>query len=123
VEISILVVDDDPSFRVAVTALLKLRGFGVSGYAVDQEETSEFVSHCDPDAVLLDMSLPGADGLETLRRLKEMGWPGPVLLTSSNAEAVTNSLALKFGAVGFVPKGELAAADLGAYFRPGTRGS
>jgi len=121
VPINVLVVDDDPSFRVTVATLLRLRGFAVSGFASDQDETLEFVSTSGPDAVLLDISLPGPGGLDTLKKLKARGWSGPVLLTSSNSEAVSNSLALESGAVGFVPKEELATADLRAYLQPGPR--
>lgn len=115
---SVLVVDNDPSFRLAVTTLLQSRGFTVSGYAWSQGEALVALSRLNPDAVLLDVCLDGPDGLDTVRALRETGWVGPVLLTSSNAEVVSNSMALQAGATGFVPKEDLVGTDLAAYLRP-----
>ena len=121
--IRVLVVDDDPSFRVAVTTLLQDRGFVVAGYAADQHEALASLSRCGPDAILLDVFLDRDDGLETLRVLRQTGWTGPVLLTSSNAQAVSDSLAVELGAAGFIPKEDLVAAQLSEYLRRGAGGS
>ncbi len=109
-------VDDDPSFREAVGELLSARGFRVVGYAQDGDEATAAVQQLRPDAVLLDIRLPGADGLDVARRLS-VDDPAPVvLLTSSDPDAASQRLALEYGAVGFVPKAELGATDFGRYF-------
>lgn len=112
----VLVVDDDPSFSEAVGELLSARGFEVVGYAGDEDEAMVAIQQLRPDAVLLDIRLPGSDGLDLARRLST-GHPAPaVLLTSSDPDAANQRLALESGAVGFVPKAELGGADLGRYF-------
>ena len=116
VGIRILVVDDDPSFRAAVTDLLAERGFAVSGYAADREEAVAALQSQRPDAILLDIWLSGSNGLEMLRELRARDYCPPVLLTSSNADAVTNLMAVQLGAVGFVPKEDLVATELSSYF-------
>lgn len=117
--LQVLVVDNDQSFRTAITTLLQAQGFSVSGYAANQGEALAALARASPDAVLLDLYLDGPNGLATLRALREANWLGPVLLTSSDAEAMTNSLALELGAEGFVPKEEIGHADLRLYFRSG----
>jgi CheY-like chemotaxis protein len=113
--VSILVVDDDPSFREAVSELLSDRGFDVAGYAGDEDEAVSAIRQLRPDAVLLDICLPGRDGFEVARRISRSDRGPAVLLTSSNALAANQALALECGAVGFVAKTHLATADLGRY--------
>ncbi len=112
----VLVVDDDLSFRAAVGDLLSARGFEVVGYAQDEGGAMAAVEQLRPDAVLVDIRLPGSDGFCLARRLST-GRPAPVvLLTSSDPDAANERLALESGAVGFVPKAELGGTDLGQYF-------
>jgi CheY-like chemotaxis protein len=113
--VSVLVVDDDLSFREAVGELLSVRGFDVVGYAGDEDEAVSAVRQLRPDAVLLDIGLPGRDGFEVARRFSGCDHRPAVLLTSSNALAANQALALQCGAVGFVAKTHLATADLGRY--------
>lgn len=114
--VCVLVVDDDPSFREAVGDLLSARGFEVVGYAQDEDAAMTAIEQLRPDAVLLDIRLPGSNGLCVARRLSA-GQPAPaVLLTSSDPDAANQRLALESGAVGFVPKAELGGTDLGRYF-------
>ena len=113
---SILVVDDDSSFREAVSELLRVRGFEIVGHAADRNDAVAAVQMLDPDAVLLDIHLAVTNGFDLLRELMRLDDRLPVLLTSSDSGAASQSLAIERGAVGFVPKGELADADLCRYF-------
>ena len=111
----VLVVDDDASFREAVTELLRTRGFQVVGYAADEKRAMEAVRSLQPDGILLDATMAASDDFDLVRRLSGPDVI-PVLLTSSDRDAATEPLAQDCGAVGFVPKTELVAADLQRYF-------
>ena len=114
--ISVLIVDDDRSFRETASDLLRARGFVVAGEAAGHLEALTPVERLRPDAVLLDIHLPDIDGFDVVSELSPGGDGPRVLLTSSDAEAATEELAQACGAAGFVPKGDLATADLGHYF-------
>jgi DNA-binding NarL/FixJ family response regulator len=113
---SVLVVDDDASFREAVTELLQTRGFQIAGYAADEKDAIEAVQRLRPDAILLDATLAGSDNFELVRRLSGSDEAIPVLLTSADRDAASVPLAMECGAVGFIPKTELAGTDLRHYF-------
>jgi DNA-binding NarL/FixJ family response regulator len=116
---SVLVVDDDPMFREAIGELLHVQGFHVAGHAGNEDETLSAVRRLQPAGVLLDVRLPGRDGFQVACRLAALESPPTVVLTSSDSDAANQSLAHKCGAVAFVPKSELATADLGSYFSSG----
>ena len=59
----ILLVDDHPITRAALSSLLEGHGFTVAGEAADGEEAIELARRLLPDLVLLDLSMPGMDGL------------------------------------------------------------
>ena len=118
-----LVVDDNPAFREAVSELLRAQGLDVAGHAGDEDETLSAVQRLRPSGVLLDLQLPGRDGFHVANRLAALDRPPTVLLTSSDSDAANQSLAHDCGAVAFVPKADLAGADLRSYFSPGYRAS
>ena len=112
----VLIVDDDPWFRESAAELLRTRGFAVAGEASDYGAAVTAVRELDPDGVLVDVHLPNIDGFQVAGKLSPGGDGPRVLLTSSDQEAATEELAEQCGAVGFVPKTELASADLESYF-------
>ena len=65
----ILLVDDDPKFRQILQSFLELKGFRVIT-AGSGEDALDQLTHCDPRVVLLDMKMPGMDGLLTLKHLR-----------------------------------------------------
>ena len=70
--IRIVVVDDHPVVRDGLIAMLNTQSdFEVVGEAGDGEEALQKVAKRDPDVLLLDLEMPGVDGIETLRRLQE----------------------------------------------------
>jgi DNA-binding NarL/FixJ family response regulator len=102
----ILVVDDHPLTRDALAALLAQGGFQVVGEAADGHEALELAHALQPDLVLLDLSMPGLDGLGVLPRLR-VAAPGceVVVLTASGTEE--NLLAaIRGGAAGYLLKSE-----------------
>ncbi len=102
----VLVVDDHPLTREALAALLEQDDFAVVGQASDGAEAIEAARRLTPDLVLLDLSMPGLDGLTALPRLRAAA-PGceVVVLTASGTEE--NLLgAIMGGAAGYLLKSE-----------------
>jgi DNA-binding NarL/FixJ family response regulator len=103
---SILLVDDHPLTRDGLAALLSGHGFDVVGEAGDGEEALDLARDLQPDVILLDLSMPGLDGLAALPRLRDEA-PGceVVVLTASGDE--DNLLAaIRGGAAGYLLKTE-----------------
>ncbi len=78
----VLVVDDDRALRDALRRVLTLAGYEVQG-ATDGEQAIELVVQAMPDAVVLDVGLPGIDGLEVCRRLRRLGNRVPILMLTA----------------------------------------
>jgi DNA-binding NarL/FixJ family response regulator len=102
----VLIVDDHPLTREALSALLEQHGFAVVGQAASGEEAIERARELLPELVLLDLSMPGMDGLEALPRLRATA-PGceVVVLTASGTEENLLS-AIRGGAAGYLLKNE-----------------
>ncbi len=111
--ITVAVADDHPVFRRGVTTLLSLEDdIKVIGSVADGAQVQELLEECDPDILLLDLRMPGMNGLETLRQLagKERRTRIILLTASENqdeyAEAVTHGASgvlLKQAASDFLP--------------------
>lgn len=98
-----LVVDDDEGLREYLQALASSRGFQV--FAVQTgEEAIQTLDHSRPDLVTLDLVLPGMDGLETLKHLKERLPEVPVIMLSGHGQARSIVEAMKLGAADFLRK-------------------
>jgi hypothetical protein len=74
---SILVVDDEPGIRVQLEAILRDEGFGVTSVSRGEEALAA-VSRELYDLIMLDVWLPGMDGIDTLRQLRAAGHQAPV---------------------------------------------
>jgi DNA-binding NarL/FixJ family response regulator len=110
--VTVLIVDDHPSFRATARLLLESEGFEVVGEAADGASGLCDARELQPDLVLLDVQLPDIDGFEVAAQLTA-GEGGPaVVLTSSRDEADFGPLVQASGASGFVPKAELSGAAL-----------
>jgi two-component system, OmpR family, response regulator MprA len=86
----ILVVDDDRALRDALRRVLTLAGYEVQ-VAADGEQAIELVVQAVPDAVVLDVGLPGIDGLEVCRRLRRLGNRVPILMLTAR-DAVSDRI-------------------------------
>jgi two-component system nitrogen regulation response regulator NtrX len=99
----VLVVDDEPGVREALTAILQDEGYAVS--AVESGEDGIGALEGAPfDVVLLDVWLPGIDGIETLHEMRERSWDTPVVMISGHGTIETAVRATKLGAFDFVEK-------------------
>lgn len=99
----ILVVDDEPGVRMALEAILSDEGYLVST-AESGEEGLEALRREQFDALFLDIWLPGIDGLETLRELREQNFEAQVVMISGHGTIETAVRATKLGAFDFVEK-------------------
>jgi two-component system, OmpR family, response regulator ResD len=99
---TILIVDDEPMVRDVLTRYLEQEGFTVRT-AEDGPEALELAASAAPDLVVLDLMLPGLDGLEVLRRLRERG-PIPVVLLTAKGGEIDRVVGLELGADDYVAK-------------------
>jgi two-component system nitrogen regulation response regulator NtrX len=99
----ILVVDDEPGVRSALEAILSDEGFEVASEE-SGEAGLEALQSRRYDAVMLDVWLPGIDGLETLKRLREQRVEAEVVMISGHGTIDTAVRATKLGAFDFVEK-------------------
>jgi len=111
----VLVVDDDPGFRAVLRELLQARGYRVVGEAGDGDAAVAAAAALRPSAAVVDIHLPGPDGLAVARLLRGTADPPRVLLTSGEVDAVPDDVLARAGAAGFVTKTELAVTDLAPY--------
>jgi two-component system response regulator MprA len=99
----LLVVDDDPSLREALALVLDLNGFDVTT-AQDGREAIRTLTDAPPDAVVLDVLMPGLDGLEVCRRMRAAGDRTPVLMLTARAEVGDRVEGLEAGADDYLAK-------------------
>ena len=108
----ILVVDDDRAVREALRRALTLGGYEVQ-VAEDGEQALELIAQAVPEAVVLDVGLPGIDGLEVCRRLRLLGNRVPVLILTARDAVADRIDGLDVGADDYMVKpfdiGELKA--------------
>jgi NarL family two-component system response regulator LiaR len=102
---SILIVDDHEVVRNGIRAYLEtLSEFNVVGEAVSGEEAIGLVSELIPDIVLLDLIMPGMDGVEATRRIKQISPRTQVVVLTSYHEDAHIFPALKAGAIAYILK-------------------
>ena len=99
----ILVIDDEVGIRDSVRMILEYEGYEVVGAASGPEGLA-LVEKSVPDLVLLDVKMPGMDGLEVLTRLKAIDESLPVVMISGHATLATAVEATKAGAFYFIEK-------------------
>jgi two-component system nitrogen regulation response regulator NtrX len=100
---TILIVDDEAGIRESLGSILAEEGYTVLA-AGSGEEALELAEGREVDVVLLDVWLPGIDGLETLARLQELPRPPMVIMISGHSSIETAVRATKLGAYDFVEK-------------------
>jgi DNA-binding NarL/FixJ family response regulator len=103
--VRVLVVDDQETFLRAMTSVVEeTPGFEVVGRAVSGEEATELAATLLPDLVLMDVNLPGIDGLEATRRLLGRRPKTVVLLLSTYDDEAGDSFVTESGAAAYVTK-------------------
>ena len=124
----VLLAEDHSLVRAGLRSLLKeLGGVEIVGEASDGEGLLALLNTVTPDAVLLDLSMPGMGGLQVLARLSETGPSVPIVVLTMHDDDASVDRALGLGAAGYIlksaPRDEMlralnAAADGGAYVQP-----
>ncbi|MFE7430381.1 response regulator [Streptomyces sp. NPDC014735] len=103
--IRVLLVDDHQVVRRGLRTFLEIQDdIEVVGEASDGAEGVARTEELRPDVVLMDIKMPGTDGIEALRRLRELANPAKVLIVTSFTEQRTVVPALRAGAFGYVYK-------------------
>lgn len=112
--IRVIIVDDHPIVRDGIAAVLETEADVVVGASVGSaEEMLAAVTRQRPDAILLDLALPGMGGVEAISRLRQAGAP-PVVIFSAHDEAEAMVEAVRAGARGYVVKGAPGAEIIAA---------
>lgn len=100
---SILIVDDELSIRQSLEGILEDEGFETT-FAATGEDAINMIQEEDPDLVLLDIWMPGIDGLETLKRIKHLRPNQLVIMMSGHGSIETAVKATRLGAYDFIEK-------------------
>ncbi|MEW1634758.1 response regulator transcription factor [Streptomyces sp. NPDC093801] len=103
--IRVLLVDDHQVVRRGLRTFLEVQeDIEVVGEAADGAEGTARAEELRPDVILMDVTMPGTDGIEALRRLRDLGNPARVLIVTSFTEQRTVVPALRAGAAGYLYK-------------------
>jgi DNA-binding NarL/FixJ family response regulator len=111
---TLLIVDDHDGFRASARAMLESEGFEVVGEAGDGDEALAAVARLHPEVVLLDIQLPGLDGLAVAEQLASSADAPAVVLTSSRDGTAYGDRLVQTSARGFIPKSGLTGEALSA---------
>jgi FixJ family two-component response regulator len=110
---TVSIVDDDPAIRDALSRLMDSAGLSATAFSSAEEFLT---SPCreETTCLILDVRMPGMDGLELQRHLVAAKWKVPIIFISAHAEAAARERALQAGAVEFFEKPFNSAALLDA---------
>ena len=111
----LFIVEDHPIIRSAYVRMIQRQpDLEVCGEAENASQALELIPHTAPDLVLVDISLPGMNGIELLNQLKALHPDLPTLVISGHEEALYAQLALQAGAKGYLVKAGLAEVMISA---------
>lgn len=99
----LFVIDDDSKLREQLVRYLSEQGFQVEGFA-DGSQLERRLQRNRPQLLVLDLMLPGDDGLTILRRLRGQNDPLPVLLLTARGDDIDRIVGLEMGADDYLPK-------------------
>jgi two-component system OmpR family response regulator len=99
----LLIVDDDPDIAALVVRYFSAQGFQVSTAIDGGGMRQALAADCAVDLVLLDLGLPGEDGFDLTRYLRQQ-WRGPVIIVTGRGESVDRVVGLELGADDYVTK-------------------
>jgi RNA polymerase sigma factor (sigma-70 family) len=98
------VVDDDASFRSAISKLLQKAGYEVTAYASAHQMLERLPDESRPSCILLDVQIPGLTGPELQDRLAERGVTLPIVFLTGHGDIPTSVQTIKAGAEDFLTK-------------------
>jgi DNA-binding NarL/FixJ family response regulator len=119
-KLRIVVADDSPSFQEKLVSILEIE-FDVVKTATDGKSALEIIINCQPDVVVLDLEMPGLNGIEITRELMKYDPRPAIVICSVEHDLEVVDAALKAGALGYVFKAR-AARDLNAAVKSVSRG-
>jgi|SRR6516164_9049504 len=99
----ILVVDDNPQIVDIVGTYLRQEGYGVLG-ALTSDEGLKLAILSRPELVLLDIGLPGTNGIELLKRIRSLSPTTRVIMVTGNSDPVLARETLELGALAYIDK-------------------
>jgi DNA-binding NarL/FixJ family response regulator len=102
----VLIVDDHPLTREALASLLEQHGFEVAGQAGDGAEAIVLAAELTPDLVLLDLTMPGMDGLTAISRIRDAAPACEVVVLTASGTEENLLAAIRAGAAGYLLKSE-----------------
>jgi DNA-binding NarL/FixJ family response regulator len=106
----IVIVDDHPLFRKGLQEMIHSDGsFAICGEAGNAAEAMEVIRKLNPDLAIVDLSLPGANGIELIKNIRAEFSRMPILVLSMHDESLYALRALRAGAEGYVMKHEAMA--------------
>jgi CheY-like chemotaxis protein len=100
----IFLCDDEPNYRFLLRAVLEPEGAEIVGEAGDGRSCLEELEDTDPDLILLDVRMPGMDGIEALPKIHERKPDAKIVMLSSADPADLEQRSLALGATAFVRK-------------------
>jgi DNA-binding NarL/FixJ family response regulator len=111
----IVIVDDHPLFRKGLQDMIHSDGtFAVCGEAGNAAEAMDVIRKLNPDLAIVDLSLPGANGIELIKNIRAEFQRLPILVLSMHDESLYALRALRAGAEGYVMKHEAMASVIHA---------
>jgi DNA-binding NarL/FixJ family response regulator len=120
--IRVVLADDQRLIRQGIRGLLELAGeFNVVGEAEDGEQAVRMIVDLHPNVALLDVRMPGLDGLAAVRELREKGDQTPIVLLTTFDDDTVLLEAVRVGAAGFLLK-DVDVEDLGKVLRAAAAG-
>ena len=99
----IIIVDDDPAVRDALSVVLTLEGYHVTGYG-DGQSLLNAARNRVPSCILLDVHMPGRSGLDILKELNAQDYDAPIFIISGQGDIPMAVDAIKNGALDFIEK-------------------
>lgn len=102
-EAKVLLVDDEQDFLETLSNRLEMRGLKVSAVTSGEQAISE-ARQQDYDAIVVDLAMPGIDGLETLKRIKADNPNAEIIILTGHASVQSGVEAMKLGAGDFLQK-------------------
>ena len=99
----VLIVDDDRRLRELLQRYLHEQGFNVH-VAADGRELDKELARCHIDLIVLDLMLPGEDGLSICRRLRGQGTETPIIMLTARGDEIDRIVGLEIGADDYLPK-------------------